>query len=56
LEEQVNRDMTEFRPHYQKLKSQYDVCLLEMKSLENDNAVLEKRIRDLSSVNLEMKN
>lgn len=52
----VDKNDNEFRPHYQKLKSQYDICLLEMKSLENDNEVLEKRIKNLTEVNLDMKN
>lgn len=39
LEMQVKENQTELRPNFEKLKSQYDICLLEIKSLENDNNV-----------------
>ncbi len=56
LENTIDQNNANLVPDHQKLKSQYEVLFLEMKSLENDNSILEKRIKDLSELNLLMKN
>ena len=56
LQSMIDSNKNHLLPDHQKLKSQYEILFLEMKSLENDNNILEKRIRDLSELNLLMKN
>ena len=40
-----------FLPELQRLKSQYDVAVLEIRSLEHDNSILEKRIQEQTESN-----
>ena len=49
LETVVEKNQTDLVPEHQKLKSQYNICLLEIKSLEKDNDILEARIRELTN-------
>jgi chromosome segregation ATPase len=56
LEKQIEQDKRTIIPQLQKTKSQYDICLLEMKSLENDNEILENHIKQLSETNSVLRN
>ena len=56
LQSVIDGNKNNLLPDHQKLKSQYEILFLEMKSLENDNNILEKRLKDLSEINLLMKN
>ena len=47
LESVVEHNKTGLMPEHQRLKSQYDISLLEIKSLEKDNDILEGRIKEL---------
>lgn len=47
LESVVDQNKTGLLPEHQRLKSQYDISLLEIRSLEKDNDILEARIKEL---------
>lgn len=56
LESSIDQNKRNFIPEFQRIKSQYDIALLEIKSLENDNSILENRIHDLTEMNNQTKN
>ena len=56
LEQQVEQHKRTVLPELQKLKCQYDVSLLELRTLEHDNGILEARVRALSQNCTELKN
>lgn len=39
-------------PKYQKLLSSYDISQLEIKALENDNRILNKKLKEISQENI----
>ena len=55
LQETVDKHKRKFQPDYQRLKSQLEICLLEIKSQENDNKLLNSRIKDLINYNQHLK-
>lgn len=56
LESQLDQQKKTILPQLQKIKSQYDICLLEIKSLENDNSILDDRIRQINESNMTLRN
>jgi len=56
LESQLDQQKKTTLPQLQKIKGQYDICLLEIKSLENDNSILDDRIRQLNEANIGLRN
>lgn len=55
LEGVIEQNKRSLVPDLQRLKGQYDIALLEIRSLENDNIILENRIRDLTEANTKVK-
>lgn len=56
LESVVDQNKTGLLPEHQRLKSQYDISLLEIRSLEKGNDILEARIKELLQHNGVLKN
>jgi len=56
LEAQIDQNKKSVMPQLQMVKSQNDICLLEIKSLENDNIILESRISELTDTNGQLRN
>ena len=56
LEQQVEQHKKSVAPEHLRLKSQYDVSLMELKALEHDNSIIESRVRDLSQTNANLRN
>lgn len=55
LESLVEENKNTLLPEHQKLKSKYDICVLEIKSLENDNRILETKLRSYIEMNKTLK-
>lgn len=55
LEAVIDQNKRSLVPDLQRLKGQYDIALLEIRSLENDNVILENRIRDLTEANTKIR-
>ena len=56
LENLIDQNKKIFIPEFQRIKSQYDIAILEIRSLENDNNILENRIQDLTELNSQIRN
>lgn len=56
LENLIDQNKKNFIPEFQRIKSQYDIAILEIRSLENDNNILENRIQDLTELNSQIRN
>lgn len=55
LETLVEENKNNLLPEHQKLKSKYDICVLEIKSLENDNKILENKLKTYVGINKNLK-
>lgn len=55
LETQAEQTKRNLLPELQRLKSQNSVCLIEIRSLENDAGILEERIQELNKTNSVLK-
>ena len=55
LEGVIDQNKRTFVPEFQRIRSQYDIAVLEIRSLENDNSILENRIQDLTEMNTQIR-